>query len=106
MRNQLKNQSAAGEVIMRRLGMMWLQPFAAATQKEAVQMVAEKQVATAEAAMAFSMSMANETWKFWSAAAFGRVGHNPVQKAVNASLRRAALPVHKRVRANRKRLAP
>ena len=106
MRNQFRSQAAANEVIMRRLGMMWMQPFATATHKEAVKMVTEKHEATAEAAMAFSMSMVNETWKFWSAAAFGRVGHNPVQRAVNASLRKAALPLHKRVRANRKRLAP
>ena len=105
MKNVLKNQLAAGEVMTRRMAMMWINPLAAASQKEAVRMVAEKQAAAAEAAMAFSLSMAEETWKFWSGAAFGRIATDPVEKEIRASLRKAAVPVNLKVRANRKRLA-
>lgn len=105
MKNPSRTHAAAGEVIFRRMAMMWMNPLAAATHKEAVRMVAEKQEAAAEAAMAFSMSMAEETWKFWSGAAFGHIAANPVEKAIRTSLRKAAVPVNQKVRANRKRLA-
>jgi hypothetical protein len=105
MKRALDAQAAAAEVMMHRMTMMWFAPSDATTQKESVKMVAEKQAAAAEAAMAFSMSMAAETWKFWSRAAFGQVATDPVQKAVKASLRKAAAPVTKRVRTNRRRLS-
>jgi hypothetical protein len=104
-KNLIRNQLAAGEVITRRLANMWLAPHLAATQADMLRMVTEKQAAAVEAAATFSLSMANEAWKFWANAALGHVSTNPVERAVKTSLRKAAVPVNRRVRANRKRLS-
>jgi hypothetical protein len=100
----IETQAAAAEVIMRRIGMMWLAPMSTGAQRETLRMVAEKQAAAAEAAFAFSAAMMEEAAKFWTGAVFRPFSPFPVEKSVARSLRRAATPLTRRVRDNRRRL--
>lgn len=100
----IETQAAAAEVIMRRTGMMWLAPLSPETGRETLRMVAEKQAAAAEAAFVFSAAMTAEVAKFWMGAAFQPFSPFPVEKSVGRSLARAATPVTRRVRSNRRRL--
>lgn len=83
---------------------MWLAPLSPATRRETFRMVTEKQAAAAEAAFAFSAAMTEEVAKFWVGAATRPFSSFPVEKSVARSLARAATPVTRRVRSNRRRL--
>jgi hypothetical protein len=100
----VETQLAVSEVILTRLGRMWVDPFSAKTQNEVVRMVAEKQAAAAEAAMTFGTALARESIAFWMAAPFQPLKPFPAEAAVKRALRQAEAPVMRRVRANRRRL--
>jgi hypothetical protein len=100
----VQTQLAANEVVMRRLGLMWLAPYAPSTHSEMSRMLIEKQLAVAEAAMAFSWTLAGEAWKLWAGAAFGRLSQHSLHSSLSTSMRKAALPISRRVKANRRRL--
>ncbi|NDW05033.1 hypothetical protein [Jiella pacifica] len=91
-------------VIASRVGQLWFAMATAPTARdeaEAIRMVDEKIVATAEAVIAVQTAIARAAGEAAIAAMTGRRSANPMDAIVSAGLR----PYAKRVRANHRRLS-